>query len=588
MSTTMSLPELGENVESALVVKVLVAAGDRIERDQPVIEVETEKASVEVPATVSGTVSELHVAEGEQIRSGEAILTLADDDDATDAGSTSQTESGGSPPDPDRDDEPWPEAAKADAEGPPTASEPAAAGGGESPELQQAEADRPTDEAPAEREIVVRLPELGENVDGADVVKLLVAVGDRVEEGQGILELETEKATVEVPSSASGVVQAVHVSEGDRITSGTELMTVRGRGSASAAAPAAAATDAATGSGEEMGPRPPAEPIAPSDPPTSRTGGPATREQVAPLWSGSPTPRKRVPAAPSVRRFARELGIDITEVSGTGQGGRITSEDVKEHVKASLVRSSGGAQQAPALPDFSRWGEVSFEEMTSIRRITAEQMARAWHTVPQVTQHDLADITDLEELRAQYRARIEAAGGKLSLTAILVKVAAAALRVFPNLNASVDMENRRIVRKRYIHIGVAVDTERGLLVPVIRDADRKSIAVIARELDDLAERARNRKLGPDEMQGGTFTISNLGGIGGTAFSPIVNWPEVAILGVSRGRLQPEWKDGQWRPRLMVPLSLSYDHRLVDGADAARFTSWIAEALESPLLLVLEG
>ena len=471
MSTTMSLPELGENVESALVVKVLVTVGDRIERDQPVIEVETEKASVEVPATVSGTVSELRIAEGEQIRSGEAILTVAEDNAATHAPSTSQTESDGSPPGPDRDDEPWPEAAQADAEGTPTASEPAAA---------------------------------------------------------------------------------------------------------------------AAGSGEEMSPRPPVQPTVPSHAPTSRTGGPATREQVAPLWSGSPTPPKRVPAAPSVRRFARELGIDITDVSGSGAGGRITSEDVKEHVKAQLVRSSGGAQQAPALPDFSRWGEVSFEEMTSIRRITAEQMARAWRTVPQVTQHDLADITDIEDLRAHYHARIEAEGGKLTLTAILVKVAAAALRVFPNLNASVDMENTRIVRKQYVHIGVAVDTERGLLVPVIRDADRKSIALIARELDDLAQRARNRKLLPDEMQGATFTISNLGGIGGTAFSPIVNWPEVAILGVSRGRTQPEWKDGQWRPRLMVPLSLSYDHRLVDGADAARFTRWIAEALERPLLLVLEG
>ena len=337
-----------------------------------------------------------------------------------------------------------------------------------------------------------------------------------------------------------------------------------------------------------MSPRPPVEPTVPSHAPTSRTGGPATREQVAPVWSGSPTPRKRVPAAPSVRRFARELGIDITDVSGSGAGGRITSEDVKEHVKAQLVRSSGGAQQAPALPDFSRWGEVSFEEMTSIRRITAEQMARAWRTVPQVTQHDLADITDIEDLRAHYQARIEAKGGKLTLTAILVKVAAAALRVFPNLNASIDMENTRIVRKHYVHIGVAVDTERGLLVPVIRDADRKSIAVIARELDDLAQRARNRKLLPDEMQGATFTISNLGGIGGTAFSPIVNWPEVAILGVSRGRTQPQWRDGQWHPRLMLPLSLSYDHRLVDGADAARFTRWIAEALERPLLLLLES
>ncbi len=470
MATTMSLPELGENVESALVVKVLVAVGDRIERDQPVIEVETEKASVEVPATVSGTVSEIHAAEGEQISSGAAILSVAEDGAGTSPGSAADAAPSEPSSPPNRDDEPWPEEAQTEGEAPLRAApEPQAS---VAAEAAVAPAPPAADTASQDREIVVRSSEPGDN--------------------------------------------------------------------------------------------------------------------VAPLWSGSPVPHKRVPAAPSVRRFAREVGIDITEVAGSGHGGRITSADVKEHVKAQLVRSSGGSLQAPPLPDFSRWGEVSFDEMTSVRRITAEQMTRAWHTVPQVTQHDLADISGLEDLRAHYRARIEASGGKLTLTAILVKVAATALRVFPNLNASIDMENKRIVRKHFVHIGVAVDTERGLLVPVIRDADRKSIAVIARELDDLAERARGRKLLPDEMQGGTFTISNLGGIGGTAFSPIVNWPEVAILGVSRGRLQPKWTDGQWQPRLMLPLSLSYDHRLVDGADAARFTRWVAEALESPLLLVLEG
>jgi len=586
MATTMSLPELGENVESALVVKVLVAVGDRIEREQPVIEVETEKASVEVPSTVAGTVSELHVAEGEQVGSGAAVLSVAEDDaegtpEQPGDGDAAQDET----PGPERDDEPWPEAAQAE---PGARREPeGAAGGGTRAAEPNGQVEASPSQPETDSEIVVRLPELGENIDGADVVKLLVGVGDRIEEGQGILELETEKATVEVPSSAVGVVQAVHVAEGDRIRSGAELVTVRGRagaGGTGSSASEAAAPPAERGAEVlDAAPEPPAVTPAPAPAPPAAEPAP-----VAPLWSGSPVPHKRVPAAPSVRRFAREVGVDIAEISGTGPGGRITSEDVKEHVKAQLVRSPGAPYQAPSLPDFSRWGEVTFEEMTSVRRITAEQMARAWRTVPQVTQHDLADITELEELRALYRERIEARGGKLTLTAVLVKIAAAALRVFPNLNASVDMENHRIVRKGYVHIGVAVDTERGLLVPVIRDADRKSIATIARELDDLAQRARNRKLGPDEMQGASFTISNLGGIGGTGFSPIVNWPEVAILGVSRGRIQPEWKDGDWRPRLMMPLSLSYDHRLVDGADAARFTRWVAEALERPLLVLLEG
>jgi pyruvate dehydrogenase E2 component (dihydrolipoamide acetyltransferase) len=257
-----------------------------------------------------------------------------------------------------------------------------------------------------------------------------------------------------------------------------------------------------------------------------------------------------------------------------------------------MERPAPAAAGAPVaqLPDFSRWGQVRRGPMSKIRRLTGEQMTRAWLTAPQVTHDDLADVTDLEALRQRFKGRVEAAGGKLTVTAILVKVAASALKVFPKLNASLDPDAGEIVFKEFVHIGVAVDTEHGLLVPVIRDADRKNITEIAVELDDLAARARARKLKPDEMQGGTFSISNLGGIGGTGFSPIVNWPEVAILGVSRGRVQPEWNDelGSFEPRLMLPLSLSYDHRLVDGAEAARFVRWVAEALEEPLLLALEG
>ena len=304
------------------------------------------------------------------------------------------------------------------------------------------------------------------------------------------------------------------------------------------------------------------------------------------------SPARLIPAAPTVRRFAREVGMDITQVKGSGPGGRISIDDVKLAVSRQLSSPTSGSVGVPSaeLPDFSRWGEIRREPMSKIRSVTAKAMSRAWLTAPQVTNHDLADITELEGLRQAYKARVGAAGGKLTMTAILIKIAASALKLFPDLNASIDPAGGEIIYKDYINIGVAVDTENGLLVPVIKHADTKNITEIAIELDDLAARARTRKLKPDEMQGGTFSISNLGGIGGTGFSPIVNWPEVAILGVSRGRIQPEWDDEieNFEPRRMLPLSLSYDHRLVDGAEAARFLAWFTEAMESPLLLALEG
>ncbi|MGH8325048.1 MAG: 2-oxo acid dehydrogenase subunit E2 [Steroidobacteraceae bacterium] len=296
-----------------------------------------------------------------------------------------------------------------------------------------------------------------------------------------------------------------------------------------------------------------------------------------------------VAAAPSVRRFARELGVEIGVVPGTGPGGRISVDDVKAYVKGITTgaRPATGAS-AVALPDFSKWGAVERQPMRAVRRKTAEHLAHAWFTIPAVTQHDKADITQLEDLRKQYAKRAEAAGGKLTVTAIALKVVSAALKVFPQFGASLDMARQEIIYKKYCHIGVAVDTDRGLLVPVIRDVDRKNIIELSVELNQAAERARAKKLTQDEMEGGVFTITNLGGIGGTYFSPIVNAPEGAILGISRGALEPVYRNGQFEPRLMLPVSLSYDHRLIDGADAARFVRWVAEALEQPFLLALQG
>jgi pyruvate dehydrogenase E2 component (dihydrolipoamide acetyltransferase) len=293
------------------------------------------------------------------------------------------------------------------------------------------------------------------------------------------------------------------------------------------------------------------------------------------------------PAAPSVRRLARELGVDIHRVPGSGPEGRISLEDVQEYVKAALA--GGGAGRAAAavpLPDFTKWGEVERKPMSNIRRKTAEHLSNAWTTIPHVTQFDKADITGIEALRQQFGARAEKAGGKLTVTAVALKIVATALRKFPQFNSSVDVEQNEIVYKQSVHVGVAVDTDRGLLVPVIRDVDRKGIIELAAELATISEKARAGKLSLDEMQGGGFTITNLGGIGGTLFTPIINWPEVAILGISRGSHEPVYNGQLFEPRMMLPLSLSYDHRVIDGADGARFIRWVAEAFEQPFVMAL--
>jgi len=419
-------------------------------------------------------------------------------------------------------------------------------------------------------EITINLPELGEGVDSVDVVAILVSVGDRIEEEQGLIEVETEKASVEVPSTAAGTITEIYVSIGDSLGEAAPIVTLE------------AAEGTADATPEEVVPVPEPAPENVEE----KMGGREANSKFEIRNSKSST----IPAAPTVRRFAREVGVDISTVSGTGPGSRISIDDVKAEANRLLAGAGAGPGTAAAveLPDLERFGPVQREPMTKIRRLTAENLSRAWVTVPQVTNHEIADITDLEEFRNAYKERVQAAGGKLTMTALLVKIVATALKAHPVLNAAVDMARQEIVFRYSINIGVAVDTDRGLLVPVIRDANGKNLTEIAVELDDLANRARSKKLKPDEMQGGTFSISNLGGIGGTGFSPIVNWPEVAILGVSRGRIQPQWHEGSFRPRLMMPLSLSYDHRLVDGADAARFLARLKDALEQPMLLVLDG
>ena len=462
-----------------------------------------------------------------------------------------------------------------------------------------------------------KLPELGENVAAGDVLRVLVKPGDSLAKDQPVLELETDKATIEVPSSVAGRVTEVKVKAGDKVKVGQAILSVDGGqaaagaasssgGVTSAAAERPAAGGASPGRAQSAGPAGKGPDDAPEraaaqGPPranvSDKTASPA-REKVVDISRGAraaaepQTPDLPMsPAAPSVRRMARELGVDIDQVSGTGPDGRISIEDVKAHAKRLLTSTASkgsGATISEPLPDFSRWGEIDRQPMRPVRRKTAEHLSAAWQAIPHVTQHGFADITALEELRKRYSKQVEAAGGQLTVTAIAVKVVAAALKQFPQFNSSIDLAADEIIYKKYVHIGVAVDTDRGLLVPVIRNAGTKGITEISIELAQLAEKARGRKLTLDEMQGGTFSISNLGGIGGSFFTPIVNLPEVAILGISRARMEPVFKDGEFVPRLILPLSLSYDHRVIDGADGIRFVRWVADALEQPFLLALQG
>jgi len=452
----------------------------------------------------------------------------------------------------------------------------------------------------------VRLPEISENVTTGDVVKVLVAVGDRVAVDQSLVELETEKAVFEVPSTAAGVVKEILVKEGDTINVGDVIVRIDSEGAGEAteadekpveqpkaAEQKAPVEEAAEPKERKQEPAPAAS--APSDVEDVDRTVVAVADEVREAKRRADEPPA---ASPTVRRLARELGIDIHAVPGSGTGGRITADDVQRFAKSMIARAGTGASAAavpgaPAaaarpLPDFARFGAVERVPMSKVRAVMARNMAAAWNTVPHVTQHDAADVTELEQARKRYAKMAEAAGGKLTMTAVLLKVSASALRRFPDFNASIDAAAQEIVYKKYVHIGVAVDTERGLLVPVVKDADTKNVIELSAELAQLAEKARTKKITPDQLEGGNFTVSNLGGIGGTSFTPIVYHPEVAILGVSRAAMRPVWRDGGFVPRLVLPLSLSYDHRLIDGAQAARFLRWICQALEDPIFIAIDG
>jgi pyruvate dehydrogenase E2 component (dihydrolipoyllysine-residue acetyltransferase) len=583
------LPHLAEGIEVAKVVRVAVEPGSAVEQGQVLLELETEKVSMEVPSPAAGRVQEVRVREGEEVRVGSVVMLL-DEVGAPAAAAlkvelTAPTTSTRLAPTLPAE----PELSNA----PPVQREPAAPSSPPPPVTPSP--------LPSPQRVEFRLPALAEGVEAADVAAVLVAPGETVEAGQAMFEMETEKASAQIPAPAAGRVEEIRIQRGEKVRVGAVMAVLLttdapgvGRRVSGVALegvirnPSSVIRDESAPAITDHGSRITDDtPTPPARHPTPDARHPARPAPGRNGEEGAPP----VPAGPATRRLARELGVDLRRVPASGRGGRVTPEDVKSFVRDQVtgpVRAAEpGTLAAPPLPDFAQWGEIERRPIPGIRRRIAENLSLAWRLCPQVTQYDQADVTELEAGRRRYLETLPPGAPKVTMTVLAIKAVVAALKAFPQFNSSLDTAADAWVFKKYYHIGVAVDTEHGLLVPVVRDADRKNALDLAQELADLAERARARKLGPEEMRGGTFTITNLGGIGGTAFSPIVNYPEVAILGISRAAWQSVVIDGSAQIRLVLPLCLSYDHRVIDGADGARFTSYLAKALSDPVRLLME-
>ena len=548
---TVKVPDLG-GASDVEVIEICVSEGDVVDLDQSLIVVESDKASMDVPSTAAGTVVAIAVSEGDSVAEGDEILTL----------SIEQTAEGDSAPAENVD--PAPDSAE---------QQPQPAGN--EPEPQQTEVEQAAPGPASNQQVVV--PDLG-GAEQVELIEVTVAVGDEVAEGDTLVVMESDKASMDMPSPIAGKIAALHVKEGDTVSEGDLLVDLEV--SVVSAAPAAVSEQAAA----------PTEPAkdspAASAPP--QAAAPA-RQEAAPTVASTDRRRKTdVYAGPAVRKLARELGVDLGRVSGTGPRGRIAKEDLQNFVKQAVNEPAsvgGGIPRVPEI-DFSQFGEVDIQPMSKLHKITAANMHRSWLNVPHVTQFDEADITDLEAFRSSLKPEMEKRGVKITPVSFLLKAAAAALRANPAFNASLGADGESIVYKNYVHVGMAVDTPAGLMVPVIRDVDKKGIWELSEEIREMADKARERKLKPNEMQGGCFTISSLGNIGGTGFTPIVNTPEVAILGVSRLAVKPVYVGDQLQPRKMLPLSLSYDHRAINGGDAGRFFTLLGELLADVRRLTL--
>ena len=521
MSEKILLPDLGEGISSGDVVKILVKGGDIVEQNQTLLEIETDKAVAEVPSPRSGKITKILVKEGTKAKVGSPLVEIELVSQKTE---TPREE---------------------------TKSAPAK----EKPIAPHSKTETKPKEAPKKETIEqVKLSNLGEGIEGGEIVKVLVKIGDTVKKDQTLLEVETDKAVAEIPAPITGKITKILAKEGNKVKVGALLLELQGEATMDSETPSA----------------PPSITPIPSKTETPATEKPLTSNEKPIILSSTPD-GKKIPASPVTRRFARELGVNLSQVSR--EGDRVTIDDVKTFVR------EGGFKSSPALPDFSQWGPIEEKPLTSLRRKIADQMAWSW-SIPMVTHSDQADITELELVRKKFAPEIKQQGGILSITSFAVKAAAQALKEFPQFNTSLDLTKNILIQKNYYHIGIAVDTENGLLVPVIRDADKKSLKEICLELAPLAQKSRDRKVTANELQGATFTISNLGGIGGNHFTPLINPPQAAILGISRGQMQPIWNGSTFKPRFICPLCVTYDHRIVDGADGARFTRRMAEILEN--------
>ena len=550
MSELIRVPDIGSGEGD--VIELFVKVGDKVEADQSILTLESDKASMEIPAPKAGVVKSLKVKLGDRLKEGDELLEL-EIEGAADAA---------------------PAAAPAAAAAPaPAAEKPAAA----------AEAPAAPAAAPAAASVQdIHVPDIGSS-GKAKIIELLVKVGDTVEADQSLITLESDKASMEIPSPAAGVVESIAVKLEDEVGTGDFILKLKVQGAAPAAAPAPAAAAPAAAKAE----------AAPAAAPT-----PAAKAEAAPApAAAAPAPSgAKVHAGPAVRQLAREFGVELNAVSATGPHGRVLKEDVQVYVKAMMQKAkeapaagaATGGSGIPPIPvvDFSRFGETEEVPMTRLMQIGASSLHRSWLNIPHVTQFDQADITDLEAFRVAQKAVAEKAGVKLTVLPLLLKACAHLLKELPDFNSSLAPSGKAIIRKKYVNVGFAVDTPDGLLVPVIKNVDQKSLLQLAAEAAALAAKARDKKLTADDMQGACFTISSLGHIGGTGFTPIVNAPEVAILGVSKATIQPVWDGKAFQPKLMLPLSLSYDHRVINGAAAARFTQRLSQLLNDIRTILL--
>lgn len=559
----IKVPDLG-GAEDVEVIELLVSVGDTVEAEDPILTIETDKASVELPSPGAGKISSLSVEVGDKLNDGDVVgmLEASDGADSDDSGdSDAETEESEKPEEKEAEQE-----ASSESESETEESKPAA-----------------RKKSAGSRKETVLVPPL-DGMENVPVIEINVSEGDTLEVDSPLVTVESDKASMEIPSPYAGKVDKVLVAEGDELSEGDKIleMTVAEEEGDDEDDEQ---EESSAESGQESQPAPDAE---------SQQDKP---EEPAPQPQGAtyepPSPGTKVHAGPAVRKLARELGADLTRIKGSGPKSRILKDDVQSYIKSQLQQSQQGGSVGTGsgipgvkLPDFSQFGEVRREPMSRMMSVTAVNMQRSWLNVPHVTQFEDADITDMEAFRQSQKAAGEKKGVKITPLPFILKACAAALAELPQFNVSLDMERKEVVRKQYIHIGIAVDTPNGLMVPVIRDVDQKGLWELAEESAELAQKARDRQLKPAEMQGACFTITSLGGIGGTAFTPIVNTPEVAILGVSKASMQPVWDGSEFQPRLMLPLSLSYDHRAVNGADAARFTALLGQLLGDIRTLLL--